>query len=198
MLRKFDYLQALANPNLELPGNIVGHAFKLRFSETREGTRLGKFEIIFQQKLPQRNIRQYSGCSFVDSMASKRLQTRKSMVEHFFPLKCLHLDALSTLYLLSKDMVNLSVRKLANRIGISEGYATVLLLLNDWDEAAIVEEWNQADNDLATRSGIVVSAQYLTSEGFCESCETHTSCKTYGCSHLLCRICVKGSIFILL
>ena len=120
-----------------------------------------------------------------------------------------------------QDMVNLSVRKLANRIGISEGYATVLLLLNDWfdlfhvlqfdfmclhlhfsichrDEAAIVEEWNQADNDLATRSGIVVSAQYLTSEGFCESCETHTSCKTYGCSHLLCRICVKGSIFILL
>ena len=53
-------------------------------------------------ELPQRNIRQYSGCSFVDSMASKRLQTRKSVVEHFFPLKCLHLDALSTLYLLSK------------------------------------------------------------------------------------------------
>lgn len=32
-----------------ISGNIVGHAFKLRFSETREGTRFGKFEIIFQQ-----------------------------------------------------------------------------------------------------------------------------------------------------
>lgn len=29
-------------------------------------------------------------------------------------------------------MFNLYVRKLANRIGISEGYATVLLLSNDW------------------------------------------------------------------
>ncbi|WZZ56919.1 hypothetical protein YC2023_057026 [Brassica napus] len=110
--------------------------------------------------------------------------------------------------LLKWDMFNLYVRKLANRIGISEGYATVLLLSNDWFDfitflavrfyVFTFEEWNQADNDLATRSGIVVYAEYLTTEGFCDSCETHTTCKTYGCSHLLCRICVKGSIFILL